>query len=142
MSSIEHLTNAVVDLSKAAKEFASNPDDEETKEILAFSVEQTRLLSEQAINGIIMRQMAHQLGISAKKAVLATTECINESKKATDRFPEESREMKTSIKNVSDAVSKLDKSTDYFFQNPTSEAAYPRLLETAEQFLAPSNRYN
>ena len=141
MSSIEQLTNAVVDLSKAAKEFASDPDNEETKEVLAFSVEQTRLLSEQAINGVITRQMARQLGISAKKAAVATTECINESKIAIDQLPEESIEMKMSMKNVSDAVSKLDKSTDYFFQNSVSETAYPRLLETVEQFLGPSNRY-
>merc|ERR1719450_1943900 len=84
--------------------------------------------------------MAHQLGISAKKAALATTECINESRKAVDLLPEESKEMKMSIKNVSDAVSKLESSTDYFFQNPTSEAAYPQLLESAEQFMEPSNR--
>ena len=87
-----------------------------------------------------MKKMAEQLGISAKKAVIATTECINESKRAIDQFPEESREIKKSIKNVSDAVSKLDKSADYFFQNPSSEAGYPRLLETADHFLIPSNR--
>ena len=128
-------------LSKAAKEFASNPNNEEAKEVLAFAIEQTRLVSEQSINGIVRKKMAEQLGLSAKKAVIATTDCINESKKAIYQFPEESRELKKSIKHVSDAVSKLDKSADYFFQNPSSEAGYPRLIESSENFLVPSNRY-
>eukprot|EP00092_Neocalanus_flemingeri_P085334 GFUD01107374.1.p1 GENE.GFUD01107374.1~~GFUD01107374.1.p1 ORF type:complete len:1009 (+),score=319.61 GFUD01107374.1:263-3028(+) len=84
--------------------------------------------------------MADQLGLSAKKAVIATTECINESKKALGQFPGGHREMEDSLTSISDAVSKLDKSADYFFQNPSSEAGYPHLLESADQFLGPSNR--
>ena len=139
-SSIEKLTNAVVDLSKAAKDVALNPNDEEANEVLTFAIEQARLLSEQSINNIVRQKMADQLGLSAKKAVIATTDCIKESRKALGQFPDGHRETNDSLNSVSDAVSKLDKSADYFFQNPSSEAGYPRLLESAGQFLGPSNR--
>ena len=139
-SSIEQLTNAVVDLSKAAKDFAANPEDSEAREVLAFAVEQTRLLSEQSINAIVRQRMADQLGILAKKAVIATNDCIDVSKMAIEQSPDESREIMMTIRSVSDAATKLDKSADYFFQNPSSEAGYPRLKESSEFFLGPSKR--
>ena len=55
-SSIEKLTNAVVDLSKAAKDVALNPNDEEANEVLTFAIEQARLLSEQSINNIVRQK--------------------------------------------------------------------------------------
>ena len=140
MSSIEQLTNAVVDLSKSAKGVALNPHDEEANEVLTFAIEHTRLLSEQSINTITRQKMADQLGLSAKKAMIATKDCIHESRNALGQFPDGNKEIKDSVKTVSCAVLKLEKSTDYFFQNPSSEAGYPRLIECAGQYVGPSKR--
>ena len=130
----------ILELLNSAKEFGENKS-EESKEVLDFAVEQTRLTTEQAITNTVNHMKAQKLGLTAKKAIIATQECINAGKKAIEQFPDGHRELENSMFNAEKAADKLKNSTDRFFENPFSEEIFPSLIENAEEFQEPIHRF-
>ena len=143
LSAAKDLADATAQMVEAAKLCASRPHDRESQDALKRAAEHLRSTTHAAVGATIKRKTIKRLENAAKHAAATATQCIAASQGVGPHNTSAAGqdELMDACKGVADVIPRLVEGVKMSMQNTDSAMAQLNLINNAEQFLNPANRY-